>query len=148
MSSYPHLNNRLTLVHRSKWADDWFQTLESVVHPVIDENRKDDQKRVRIAILDTGVDISHPKIRAAQDTNRIVAYFPESADQTPDADSKFLDPLRDLHGHGTHGTSVLLRTAPNAAIYIAKVADEDGKLRNDDIVKVHTFVYSWSLIWD
>jgi subtilisin family serine protease len=128
-----HLDNKLTSIHRSKWADNWFQTLESVVHPIINEKRKDNQKQVRIAILDTGVDITHPQIQAARDANRIVAYFPESTDRTPDS-------FQDKHGHGTHGTSLLLRTAPNAAIYIAKVTDEDEKLRYDDIVKVHLFI--------
>jgi subtilisin family serine protease len=106
----------------------------------VDENRKE-QKRVRIAILDTGVDTAHPTIQAARDEKRIVAYFP-STDQTPDSNSNPSDSFQDCHGHGTHGTSVLLRTAPNAAIYIAKVTDEDGKLRYDDIVNVITFIYS------
>jgi Subtilase family len=125
------------LVFRSKWSDEWFQTLESDVHLIIAENRKDDQKRVRIAILDTGLDNTHPQIRAARLANRIVAYFPESTDSTLPSDS---DRSLDRHGHGTHGTSILLRTAPHAAIYIAKVADEDGKLKYDDIVKVRLFI--------
>lgn len=104
-----------------------------MVHPVIDDNRKNNQKRTRIAILDTGVDITHPHIQAAKEAKQIVAFFPESANWTADSDS---DAFRDSNGHGTHGTSVLLRTAPNSAIYIAKVADEDGKLIYDDIVKV------------
>jgi subtilisin family serine protease len=99
-----------------------------------------DQKRVRIAILDTGVDTIHPQIRAAREANRIVAYFPESSVRALDSDSKPPDPFQDHHGHGTHGTSVLLQTAPNAAIYIAKVTDNDGNLIYDDIVKVHLFL--------
>lgn len=136
-SPYRHSDKKLTLIHRSKWADDWFQTLECAVHPVVNGNRKDNQRRVRIAILDTGVDATHPQIQVAWDSNRIVAYFPESTNSTADSDTKSLDQLRDEHGHGTHGTSVLLRTAPNASIYVARVADEDGKPRYDDIVKVH-----------
>ena len=125
---------------RTKWADDWFRTLESVVHPVIDENRKDGQKRVRIAILDTGVDMAHPQIRAARDANRIGAFFPDFPDQTSHSDFTSTYPFRDLHGHGTHGASVLLRTAPNATIYIANVVDGDGELNYDNIVKVHSFI--------
>src|SRR5204863_6779416 len=97
---------------------------------------KDDQACVRIAILDTGVDATHPQIRDALAARRIVASFPESVGQ-PSA--SVFNPLVDQHGHGTHGTSVLLRTAPNAAIYIARVADDDGTLRYDSIVKVHSF---------
>lgn len=129
---------KLTLIYRSKWADEWFKTLESVVHPMIDKNRK--EKRVRIAILDTGVDPTHPQIQAARLTKRIADYFPRPESGTLNADAKFPDLFHDYHGHGTHGTSVLLRTAPNAAIYIAKVADNDGNLNHDDIVKVRLFI--------
>jgi subtilisin family serine protease len=87
-------------------------------------------------ILDTGVDATHPQILAARAEKRIIAAFPDSADPTLDSTPKSLDPFRDEDGHGTHVASVLLRTAPNAAIYIAKVFDDDLKL-NDDIVKVH-----------
>jgi Subtilase family len=89
------------------------------VHPAIDANRKDGHKRVRIAILDTGVDATHPEIRAALDEKKIVAFkgFPDS-----------LDPLCDRLGHGTHGTSVLMKTAPTACIYVGKVADDSGNL--------------------
>jgi len=105
------------------------------------ENRKDDQKRVRIAILDTGVDITHPQIHAAQ--FRIKGYFSTSTDISPEFVSNSLELVQDYHGHGTHGASVLLRTAPDAAIYVAKVTDNDGKLNNDQIVKVHPWLIEY-----
>jgi hypothetical protein len=126
---------KLILTNRSKLADDWFQRLESAVHSIVNENRKDNQKRVRIAILDTGVDITHPFIHAAYEKNTIVGYFPQSNDETQNCKSY---PTGDQHGHGTHGTSVLLRTAPNAAIYVARATNKDGELRYDDIVEVYT----------
>ena len=94
-----------------------------MVHPVIDESRKDNQKRVRIAVLDTGVDATHPEIRAALNEKKIVAFkgFPDS-----------LDPLCDQHGHGTHGTSVLLKTAPTARIYVGRMADDSGNLNDEN----------------
>ena len=105
-----------------------------MVHPVIDENRK--EKAVRIAILDTGVDFTHPQIQAARLAKRIVAYFPESTEKNRHSEFNSAQFYQDSHGHGTHVTSVLLRTAPNARIYIAKVTENDGTLRYDDIVKV------------
>src|SRR5436189_6266786 len=114
---------KLNLICRSKSADDWFQILQSV-HSVVGKTRKDNQKRVRIAILDTGVDITHPQIQAAQ--FRINGYFSNSTDIPPESVSNFPE-LQDYHGHGTHGASVLLRTAPDAAIFVAKVTDNDGK---------------------
>ena len=107
-----------------------------MVHPIVDENRKENQKTVRIAILDTGVDFTHPQIQAALVAKRITACFPESVERTQHSESTSAQCCHDSHGHGTHVTSVLLRTAPNAKIYIAKVTENDGTLRYDDIVKV------------
>jgi hypothetical protein len=39
-----------------------------------------------------------------------------------------LDPLNDQNGHGTHGVSVLLKTAPVAAIYLARTVDDAGRI--------------------
>lgn len=91
-----------------------------MVHPTVGANCK---RRVRIAILDTGIDQTHPVMKTALGDGRIAGYkgFPEG-----------LDPLVDRHGHGTHGASVLMRTAPYAAIYIARVVDDDGNLSKND----------------
>jgi subtilisin family serine protease len=86
---------------------------------VVEENRKDNQKPVRVAVLDTGVDATHPEIRLALSNRRIIAYmgFPES-----------FDPLNDQNGHGTHGVSVLLKTAPLATIYLARTVDDADRI--------------------
>jgi hypothetical protein len=43
-----------------------------------------------------------------------------------------LDPCDDKHGHGTHATSVLLQTAPDIELYIARVADDTGNIIKDN----------------
>jgi subtilisin family serine protease len=108
----------------------------SRVHPAINENRKDGDKSVRIAILDTGVDVTHPQIGHARVTGKIKSFFPDSLERASQSDFECLDPLADRLGHGTHGTSLLLRIAPNATIYVARVAGDDGNLVYDGIVKV------------
>jgi len=113
---------------RAASADAWIDRLKSVVHRVICENRKDDKRPVKIAILDSGVDGSHPEMRNALSNKTIVEYkgFPG-----------YLDPLCDRHGHGTHGTSVLLRIAPIAASYIVRVVNDDGEIvDNNEVAKV------------
>jgi len=108
-------------VFRAIWADAWFERLKRAVHPVICDNSKG--KRVRIAILDSGVDSTHPEMIAAMQDGTIAKYkgFPDS-----------LHPICDLKGHGTHGTSVLIKTAPTATIYVARVADDEGKFIKDN----------------
>jgi len=116
-------------------ADDWFNLLSSV-HRIVEEDRKSKAKRVKIAILDTGVDATHPTISAAIKEKRIAGFFPNSLDEESRSDS--LDPLNDTNGHGTQGTGVLLKTAPHAKIYVARVASQDGVVIAEYIPKVIT----------
>ena len=37
-------------------------------------------------------------------------------------------PLQDKDGHGTHGASVLLKTAPHATLLVARVADDNREI--------------------
>jgi subtilisin family serine protease len=107
-------------------VDQWIRTVEEVVLPAVKKNRKTDQPRVGIAILDTGVDATHPQIRAALDQKRIVARgFPGS-----------LDPLHDDDGHGSYGASVLLQMAPDATIYVARIFGKEETFEPADVVKV------------
>jgi subtilisin family serine protease len=105
--------------------------LERLVHPIIDRNRKDRQKPVWVAILDTGVDTRHPELKKAAQAHRIGGYrgFPDS-----------LDSLADRNGHRTHGASVFMCTVPRASIYLGRVAGDDGNITADNgyavVVKV------------
>lgn len=107
---------------RANSADDWFQNLISIVKEKVEEERCD--IRVRVAILDTGVDESNSCIRAALDENVIVKCkgFPQSR-----------DPIRDMHGHGTHGASILIKVAPFVELYVARIADDHGHLEEDEL---------------
>ena len=72
------------------------------------------KKKVRVAILDTGVDGTHKDIHEAIMSNTIYGGkgFPNS-----------LSPFEDYHGHGTHVASCFLKTAPSALLYIVRVND-------------------------
>jgi subtilisin family serine protease len=101
-------------------ADNWFAQLR-VIHQVVDLNRSPDVNRVKVALLDTGIDCEHPDIKAAitkgniDIKSRCVTF------------SATLDPKVDQNGHGTFCASILLKTAPEAALYIARVADDNGR---------------------
>jgi subtilisin family serine protease len=81
--------------------------------------------RVKVAILDTGIYFEHPEFTLAR--SRKVLHedrcqgFPNQ-----------LNACLDKNGHGTHCTSVLLRTAPNIDLYIARVFDDYGEIPGDN----------------
>jgi subtilisin family serine protease len=75
--------------------------------------------RVKIAILDTGLDLTHPDMADESKDGRLQYY-------------DFVDnsaTIKDLDGHGTHCTSILAKLAPNAEIFVARVFQ---KSRADD----------------
>lgn len=50
--------------HSSQDADSWFRLLEDRVtgkNRVMDRRRKDNDKKAKVAILDSGIDASHPQ---------------------------------------------------------------------------------------
>lgn len=82
--------------------------------PCIDSSRKDpspSDPRVKVAILDTGADLTHPDIVEAMKRG-LVHYYDFIQDEST---------MTDLDGHGTHCTSVLLKLAPNTETYIGRV---------------------------
>lgn len=80
----------------------------------VDASRKDPDEahpRVKIAVLDTGLDLSHPDIWKEYQNGRIKCYdFVENSAS-----------MKDLDGHGTHCTSVVMKFAPNAEVYVGRV---------------------------
>lgn len=86
-------------------------------HPLLDLERRKRDPHVRIAILDTGVD------RALHALEKVQGF--RGFDPVPDID------YFDTVGHGTHSIGLLLKVAPNAQIYVAKVTEWDEKTKED-----------------
>jgi subtilisin family serine protease len=88
-----------------------------------------------IAVVDTGVDMTHPDLAA----NRI-----DGADVTPDADQGCPGP-QDENGHGTHVAGIaaavtgngigVAGTAPEARIMPVRILDADGSADDATVVK-------------
>ncbi|PHH80670.1 hypothetical protein CDD80_350 [Ophiocordyceps camponoti-rufipedis] len=97
-------------------SDTWIETHKRIYEEVISPLDEAICKRVKVAILDTGLDMSHPDFQACSD--RIIEV------------RSWLDGLRgemvatpqDDCGHGTHVTSLLLGIAPDCDVYIARIA--------------------------
>jgi len=85
--------------------------------------------RIRVAVLDTGLDLGHPAIQAnAERIKDIKSWLPPS-------ESGRRQDSGDVSGHGTHITGLLLDIAPDCDVYIAQIADHQP-ISPDKIAKV------------
>ncbi|KAK5655304.1 hypothetical protein OQA88_5871 [Cercophora sp. LCS_1] len=84
--------------------------------------------RIKVAVLDTGVDKSTPSIRAnSERIKEIKSWLPPRDGREPDG--------TDTCGHGTHVTGLLLTMAPDCDVYVAQIADENGTISPGEIAK-------------
>ncbi|ROV88919.1 hypothetical protein VSDG_08918 [Cytospora chrysosperma] len=74
------------------------------------------QPRIKVAILDTGIDIGHPSIKARIERIKDVRTW------VNDLGGKQDRKTGDSSGHGTHIADLLLDVAPDSDIYIARIA--------------------------
>lgn len=84
---------------------------------------------VKIAILDTGVDIQHPYIDARS------ANIPDRYNWINDDETANVRLVSDLSGHGTFAASLVLDYAPDAQLFVAKIAEKEP-LKANVIAKV------------
>lgn len=113
-----------TAEQKHSQADDWFCTLNERVHPLIPGTEQSAieasgcegictrQGKVRIAILDTGISLPEEHIWNFEDRIKDFKSWLRTNED---------DKTEDFDGHGTHAAALLLKTAPNANIYIARV---------------------------
>lgn len=76
----------------------------------------------RIAILDTGLDMNHPDfLYDIERRQRIREHKNFTNSKRAPGD----DDMYDASGHGTHVTGIILDFAPEAQVYVAKIAEHD-----------------------
>lgn len=93
-------------------ADKWFKLFREEVLPLLPQNPKS-ENRVKIAILDTGIDLTDHFISNNRRRIRAKSFLPND------------NSVEDVHGHGTHAAALLLRIAKNADIFIARITKTD-----------------------
>ena len=88
--------------------------------------RKKIEKKVRVAVLDTGINASHPDIQklwhlSANPDERAAQLREHYGDFTTDEKEPGSGPPVDEEGHGTHVAGVFLQLADNAELYVGRV---------------------------
>lgn len=99
-------------------ADKWLKRLESDAGGLVRQcRRKLVTRRVKIAILDTGIDVRNTAFARAL-SKGLIKKVEDFTDPGGDG--------LDLSGHGSHCAGLLCRIAPEAEIYVAKVTKGHG----------------------
>lgn len=94
------------------------------------------RSRVKVAILDSGIDLDHPwfskKGQFCQEMprERVKGYCSFLLGPIDDkgGNQEGINLAEDIIGHGTHVASLVLRLAPNAFVYVARVIDDKSKV--------------------
>ncbi|KAH8892963.1 subtilisin-like protein, partial [Thozetella sp. PMI_491] len=83
------------------------------------------EKPVRVAVLDTGINLNDPFIQANKARIQCMNFL-------RDQDG---GPMADSSGHGTHVAGLVLKVARNASLYVARIARSHDDLDDEAIAK-------------
>lgn len=106
-----------SLTQSQKHAHSWLSRMQNLTRGLYETRSK--RRRVRIAVLDTGCDDNAPFFFEDNNGDRLREW----KDWTSGYDS-----FGDCHGHGTHMVSLIMKIAPEAHIYVARVARRPSEL--------------------
>lgn len=84
-------------------------------------------RKVKLAILDTGVDPSH-EFMTAKGSSRIHRYV----DFTTAEPDQYAKPT-DTCGHGTHVAGLILQLAPSVELYVGRVFEDATSKENSSV---------------
>jgi hypothetical protein len=101
------------------WTDDWIERFQSIVYTHIPMNCT----RLKVAVLDTGIDTSHPDFDDDDRLKELRSWVGSAA-------------TVDKSGHGTHIVSTILSLTRNVDVYVAKISEGNTLQATDQIVEV------------
>ncbi|KAF3019285.1 hypothetical protein E8E14_007547 [Neopestalotiopsis sp. 37M] len=104
-------------------------------------NGEESSRRIRVAILDTGIDFKHPAIIDAMKNGRVQEQWCQS---WIGAKSDVSD--EDKHLHGTNCVTLLHKSSPEADIYVAKVF-RDNSVRFYEAENIAKAIRHASDVW-
>lgn len=110
-------------------TNNWFERLEKLFHSKMKLN-DNVQTPVKIAILDSGIDLKHPGIRLCRPRIKDVRSWVNGSKGEVDKTSG------DSLGHGTHVAGLIFAMAPLAEVYVAKITCGSALENTDHIAKV------------
>lgn len=90
------------------------------------------QRKIRIAVIDSGLKRKNPLLQAVNTPNRIVESKSWVGDETD---------VEDVFGHGTVAAYLLLKIAPAAEVYVARVS-KDKYIPRENVRNI-TEVSNW-----
>ncbi|PMD24617.1 subtilisin-like protein [Hyaloscypha hepaticicola] len=108
---------------KAKWADEWMKMFSKNIKDMFEKEREGSMGRVKIAILDTGVDHKHLLIDGAKsgEVPRLIECCSFVGDSDGATDNSR---TQDTDGHGTHIAGLIMELAPCAEMYIAKISND------------------------
>ncbi|KAK4243375.1 peptidase S8/S53 domain-containing protein [Corynascus novoguineensis] len=110
-------------------VDMWFADIERINEEIFQPYRRQACKRVKVGILDTGIDMKNAVFQREEVRSRIKK-------RVDFCDPNGKESCRDRCGHGTHCTALINRIAPAADIYVGRVAvDFDSGLDENVVAK-------------
>lgn len=97
---------------------------------MLDHFRRDNNRnRVRVAVLDTGINRSHSRVKNEKRIREARSFVPG------------LEGNEDTNGHGTYCAMLLNRVAPEADIYVARVAENGDHIEPEHVATVSTYLH-------
>jgi subtilisin family serine protease len=100
--------------------------------------------RIKIAVLDTGIDWGDSFIRGARERLKGWRNWADDRQQLDEREQVY-----DASGHGTHVAALLLKTSPESDVYVGRVADANGcMIAPEKIAEVSQIFLFWNPLND
>ncbi|KAK6443771.1 hypothetical protein FP744_10000019 [Trichoderma asperellum] len=124
-----HVGDKEMISDWTEWLNDFKSFREQILPEAVDP---ENQQRVRVTVIDTGIDASHPYIQSkrwtSEDKNATELLFCDFVKLDSDPDKH--KPI-DADGHGTFISGLLLQMAPDIELSVARIG-VTRKLMQDD----------------